>query len=148
VTGEVRSAIDPKKLTMNSQSRWACRRRQLISKLCFCSLICLPGTALSPERRISIQIISRSGTQKAVVAGFHGLELGHGQRGVKLRTVPEWGRGQLRSLNPDDVHHAQILVSKDVTVENEVANVMSTEVDTERDAGKWGWQAPLQGLTR
>ena len=40
-------------------------------------------------------------------------------------------------LNSDDVHHAQILVAYDVTVENEVANVISTEIDTERDARKW-----------
>ena len=51
---------------------------------------------------------------------------------------PEWGREQLRRLNPDDVHHAHILVAKDVTVEDEVANVISTEIDKERDAGKWG----------
>jgi hypothetical protein len=40
-------------------------------------------------------------------------------------------------FNSDNVHHAQILVAEDVTVEDEVAKIIPTEVDTERDAGEW-----------
>ena len=46
------------------------------------------------------------------------------------------GIEELRRLNLDDVHHALILVAEDVTVEDEVANVASTEIDKERDAGE------------
>jgi hypothetical protein len=38
-------------------------------------------------------------------------------------------------FNSDNVHHAQILVAEDVTVEDEVAKIIPTEVDTERDRG-------------
>ena len=64
--------------------------------------------------------------------------------------MPEWGREQLRRLNLDDVHHARILVAEDVTVEDEVANVASTEVDKERDAGEWvvGVLVPGRNLDR